>query len=315
MAQSVADRHAGRTGSPDPMPRWRVWFLAVRPWSLTISVVPILLASALAWAYGTHSLLLGVLMLLTSVVTHIACNLTNDYFDNESGVDIVQHEGHGRMLQDGHLTNDELRNGMVVSFAVALLFGIPIIVHLGWLGVVFALIGAGVAFLYTGGPWPLAYNRLGEIGVFIAMGLVMVGGAFYVHTGTLTWPAAILATNVGLYAAAILHANNMRDIDVDAMHSKHTLANTFGWHVGVREYAVLVALPFLLTVALVIMQPAYWPLLATLLVVPMALEAIHHMRARSKGELTSAIVGMSTQLHQRYGVVATIALVVIGFMQ
>lgn len=34
--------------APTPMPRWRIWFLAVRPWSLTISVIPILLASALA---------------------------------------------------------------------------------------------------------------------------------------------------------------------------------------------------------------------------------------------------------------------------
>ncbi|HWV23756.1 MAG TPA: 1,4-dihydroxy-2-naphthoate octaprenyltransferase, partial [Thermomicrobiales bacterium] len=227
---------ATMTPAPIPMSAWRVWFLAVRPWSLTISVVPILMASALAWQDGKMSIPFGLLMLLTSVLTHVGCNLTNDYFDNESGVDIVQNEGQGRMLQDGHLTDRDIRRGMIVSFVLALMFGAPIIVRLGWIGVAFALIGAGVAFFYTGGPWPLAYNRLGEFGVFVAMGIVMVGGAYYVHTGTLTWPVALLATNTGLYAAGILHSNNMRDLDVDLDHHKHTLANTFGWTWGVREY-------------------------------------------------------------------------------
>lgn len=293
-----------------PMPRWRVWFVAVRPWSLTISVVPILLATALAWAFGTVSVLFGILMLLTSVLTHIACNLTNDYFDNASGVDVMQPEGHGRMLQEGHLSQRDLLTGMIVAFAMALLCGIPIIARLGWLGLVFALVGAGVAFLYTGGPWPLAYNRMGEIGVFIAMGLVMVGGAFYVHTGTSTWQSIILATNIGLYAAAILHGNNLRDMAVDAMHNKHTLANTFGWAWGVREYIALVVTPLLLTVVLVIENPHYWPLLATLLVIPETLRVVRYLRSSSEGQLTSAIVGQSAKLHMHYGIVATAALIV-----
>lgn len=296
------------------MPTWRVWFLATRPWSLTISVLPILLATALAWAYGSVSVTFGLLMLLTSVMTHIGCNLTNDYFDNESGVDIVQMEGQGRMLQDGHLSSHDLRTGMIVSFALALLFGIPIIVRLGWTGLVLALIGAGVAFLYTGGPWPLAYNRMGEISVFIAMGLVMVGGAFYVHTDTITWPAAILATNIGLYAAAILHSNNMRDIAVDEMHKKHTLANTFGWAWGVNWYLMLIVVPLSLTGFLVVWNLEFWPLLATMLMTVPTLRAIHHMNTAQQGQLTSAIVGRTTKLHMGYTAIATVACLIIGIL-
>lgn len=306
---------AALSQNPVPMPRWRVWFLAVRPWSLTISVVPIVLATALAWTHGSVSILFAILMLLTSILTHIACNLTNDYFDHASGVDVVQNEGHGRMLQEGRLSNRDLRNGMVIAFALALVFGAPIIVRLGWTGLIFALIGAGVAFLYTGGPWPLAYNRMGEIGVFIAMGLVMVGGAFYVHTDTLTWPAAVMATNIGLYAAAVLHANNMRDIAVDAMHRKYTIANTFGWTWGVREYIALVIAPLVLTIVLVIATPEYWLLLSTLLIVPATLAAIRHLLSAHEGGLTSAIVGQSTRLHQHYGVIATLALLVTGLVR
>lgn len=296
------------------MPRWRVWFMAVRPWSLTISVVPILLAVALSWTYGAISIPYAVLMLLTSILTHIGCNLTNDYFDNASGVDIVQNEGQGRMLQEGHLSNRDLRVGMIVAFALALLVGVPVILRLGWIGLMFALIGAGVAFLYTGGPWPLAYNRMGEISVFIAMGLVMVGGAFYVLTDTITCPAIIMAASMGLYAAAVLHGNNMRDIAVDAMHNKRTFANTFGWKWGVREYVALVTTPLLLVVVLVIGHPDYWPLLATLLLIPTTLGSIQHLKSSSEGELTSAIVRRSTQLHMRFGVIASIAAVVTRYL-
>lgn len=294
------------------MPRWRIWFLATRPWSLTISIIPILLASMLAWQDSEMSLRFALLMLATSVLTHIGCNLTNDYFDHHSGVDAIQMEGQGRMLQDGHLSDRDLRNGMIVSFALALVFGAPIIVRLGWLGVVFAVIGAGVAFLYTGGPWPLAYNRMGEIGVFVAMGLVMVGGAYYVHTGTLTWPAAVLAISVGLYAAGILHANNMRDFDVDQAHRKHTIANTFPWEWGVREYAALIFSPIAFTMALVLANPSYWPLIAVLAMLPESIAAFRHMRDSRRGRLTSAIVRITTKLHMRFGLFVTLGLLVKG---
>ncbi|HLU34311.1 MAG TPA: 1,4-dihydroxy-2-naphthoate octaprenyltransferase [Thermomicrobiales bacterium] len=294
------------------LPRWRIWFMATRPWSLTISVVPIVLASVLAWQDGGFSPLYAILMLLTSILTHIGCNLTNDYFDHHSGVDAVQLEGQGRMLQEGHLSEHDLRNGMIVSFALALVFGAPIIAELGWWGVVFALVGAGVAFLYTGGPWPLAYNRMGEIGVFVAMGLVMVGGAYYVHTGTFTWPAAIIATCVGLYASAILHANNMRDIHVDKMHRKHTLANTFGWTFGVWEYGASIVAPLALTLGIIVFEPSYWPLIVVLLVIPATLAAWTMMRTTPEGELTGAIVGFTTKLHMRYGLLVTLGLLIKG---
>lgn len=301
--------------SPLPVPRWRIWFLAVRPWSLTISIIPIVMASVLAWQDGRVSLPLALLMLLTSLLTHIGCNLTNDYFDHHSGVDAIQYEGQGRPLQEGHLSERDLRTGMVVSFALALLFGAPVIVRLGWIGVVLALVGAGVAFLYTGGPWPLAYNRMGEIGVFVAMGLVMVGGAYYVHTGTLTLAATILAVNTGLYATAILHANNMRDVEVDAAHHKHTLANTFGWRWAIAEYIALAATPLALTALLVILRPEYWPLLAGVAILPGVIGAIREIRTAGEGNLTSAIVGANAQLHMQYGVLVTIGLVIKGLIE
>lgn len=288
--------------------------MAVRPWSLTISVIPIALASALAWQDGDMSWVFSILMLLLSVMTHIGTNLTNDYFDHIHGVDAQQLLGPGRMLQRGHLSDRDLKIGMVVSFAIALALGIPVIVHLGWIGILFAVLGAGVAFFYTGGPYPLAYNRMGEIGVFVAMGWVMVMGAYYVHTGTVTLAAFILASGMGLYAAAILHANNARDAEVDLRHRKHTLANTFGRQWAIREYTVLVLAPIGLVILLIALRPEYWPLLGGIVVIPIAFYNIELMkRARTEAD-GSVVVGATTKLHQRYGIYITIGLILKGVM-
>lgn len=296
------------------LPRWKVWFLAVRPWSLTISVVPIVLASALAWQDGEMSWLFAVLMLLLSIMTHIGTNLTNDYFDHIHGVDAQQLQGPGRMLQKGHLSDNDLRNGIIVAFAVALALGIPVIVHLGWLGLVFAVVGAGVAFFYTGGPWPLAYNRLGELGVFIAMGWVMVMGAYYVHTGTVTLASFLLASAMGSYAAAILHANNARDAEIDLRHRKHTLANTFGRQWAIREYIFFVLAPVGLTILLIALRPEYWPLLGGIVVIPIAFYNIELLkRARTEAD-GSVVVGSTTKLQQRYGIYISVGLILKGMM-
>jgi 1,4-dihydroxy-2-naphthoate octaprenyltransferase len=296
------------------LPRWRVWFLAVRPWSLTISIVPIILASALAWQDGEFSALAAALMLLTSIMTHIGCNLTNDYYDHVHGVDAQQVHGPGRMLQKGHLDAGDLRNGMIVAFALALAFGAPIIVQLGWIGVVFALVGAGVAFLYTGGPWPLAYHRMGEIGVFIAMGLVMVCGAYYVHTGTISLASVIIAISVGMYAAAILHANNTRDAEIDRRHNKHTLANTFDRTWAIREYTFFVLAPVGLTVLLIALQPEYWVVLGGVVTIPIAFMNINMLKNATTVQQGSAVVGATTQLQLRYGLYMTFGLLLKGMM-
>lgn len=296
------------------LPRWKVWFLAVRPWSLTISVIPIVLASALAWQDGEMSWLFTILMLLLSVMTHIGTNLTNDYFDHVHGVDAQQLLGPGRMLQRGHLSDRDLRNGMAVSFAIALALGIPIIIHLGWIGAILAVVGAGVAFFYTGGPYPLAYNRLGEIGVFVAMGWVMVMGAYYVHTGTVTIASFLLASAMGMYAAAILHANNMRDAEVDLRHNKKTLANAFGRQWAIREYTLLVLGPVGLTILLIALQPEYWPLLGGIVIIPIAfynIEMLKRVRTEADG---SVVVASTTRLHQRYGLYIIAGLVLKGIM-
>ncbi|MGC4107497.1 MAG: 1,4-dihydroxy-2-naphthoate octaprenyltransferase [Thermomicrobiales bacterium] len=220
----AATPSTGGVRSVSSVPRWRVWFNAVRPRSFTTSTVPIVAATALAMVDGAINPWLFILMLIASIFTHAACNLTNDYFDDRRGVDSSVTLGQGGALQRGDLTHDDLRKGIMVSFGIAILAAVPVIAAVGpvvlWIG----LFSAAAAYLYTAGPFPLAYWALGEVTVFLTMGIGMVCGAYYVLRGDVSTPAILLGAAIGMLAAAFLHANNMRDVETDRAMHKRTLA-------------------------------------------------------------------------------------------
>jgi 1,4-dihydroxy-2-naphthoate octaprenyltransferase len=209
-----------------------------------------------------------------------------------------------------------MRFGIAFCFAGAFLAALPIIAEMGavilWIGV----FSAAAAFFYTGGPYPLAYYALGEVTVFLAMGIGMVMGAYYVNTGTWTVESALLATAMGLLSAGFLHANNVRDIETDRRQQKRTLANLFGRHAATIEYAVLVFVPFACAVAMVILQPATWPVLIVFVAVPTALGLTRQISTETAPAALNRIVRKSAGLHLRFGILASAGLVlaaVVGF--
>jgi NitT/TauT family transport system permease protein len=294
----------------------RTWFIAVRPRSFTTSTIPVVAATMLALVDGDVRWGFFVLMLIASVLTHAACNLTNDYFDDIRGVDSEETLGQGGALQQGTLSYADLRLGIAVCFTGAFLAAMPIIASVGevvfWIG----LASAAAAFLYTGGPFPLAYYALGEVTVFLAMGIGMVTGAYFVHTGTVSVEAVLLATAMGLLSAGFLHANNVRDIDTDRRQQKRTLANLLGRHASTIEYAFLVFVPFLCALAMVLLKPECWPVLLVFVALPIAVRLTREIAVETAPSALNLLVRRSAGLHLMYGTLASIGLVmtaVIGF--
>ena len=246
------------------------WFRAVRFPSFTTSTAPIVVASALALFDRVFDPVRFVVMLVASMLVHAGCNLANDYYDHRRGVDTAESLGPSGVIQRGWLSAEQVRNGMVVCFALATALGLWVAIVSGpgifWL----ALASLMAAFLYTGGPAPLAYLALGELTVFLAMGIGMVGGAYYVHSGDVSAPALLLGTAIGLLAAAILHANNVRDIEPDRARGKRTLANLLPRRAATIEYAALLAGAYGAALILVVVQPALWPVSLVGLSVPRA---------------------------------------------
>ena len=286
----------------------KTWFWAVRPFSFTTSTIPVVAATALALVDGEVRWGFFGLMLVASVLTHAACNLTNDYFDDKHGVDGEDTLGHGGALQAGHLTHAEMRLGIALCFAGAFLAALPIIAEMGQVVLWIGLFSAAAAFFYTGGPFPLAYYALGEVTVFLAMGIGMVMGAYYVNTGTVTIESALLATAMGLLSAGFLHANNVRDIETDRRQQKRTLANLFGRHTATIEYACLVFLPFLCAAAMVLLEPSTWPLLLVFVAIPTAVKLTQQISTETAPAALNRIVRKSAGLHLRFGILASAGL-------
>ena len=89
------------------------------------------------------------------------------------------------------------------------------------------------AVAYSAGPYPLAYRGLGDPFVFVFLGLVAVGGTYWVQTLTFGTEILLAGSGMGCLATAILVVNNLRDLETDARAGKRTLAVKLG-HSGTK---------------------------------------------------------------------------------
>src|SRR5438552_2786923 len=98
------------------------------------------------------------------------------------------------------------------GFILALVMGIFLTLHRGWPIVLLGLVGFIGGYFYTAPPFQYKYRALGLPLVFVLMGPVMVGGAYYAVTGTFDANLLVVSLPVGLLVTAILHGNEWRDV-------------------------------------------------------------------------------------------------------
>ncbi len=225
------------------------WLLAARPNTLPAAVVPVLVGSALAFRDGAFQPLAALAALFAAVCIQIGTNLANDVHDFRKGADTAR-VGPTRVTTAGLLAPEAVERGMWLVFGLAALAGLYLVYVGGWpivlIGV--ASILAGVA--YTAGPFPLGYNGLGDLFVFLFFGLAGVMGTYYVQALAVTWPAFLAAIPVGALTTNVIVVNNVRDADTDRAVGKRTLAVLLGRIVARAEYALLVAVAYLTPLAL-----------------------------------------------------------------
>ncbi len=278
-----------------------IWWRTLRPWSYTAAVIPVLLGGCLA-AWAGH---LNVPVLLLAVVGSIAiqagANLMNDYYDFTRGTDTPQVQGTGGALIRGDLTPRQIFIAGVVAFIIGSAIGLYMVAIAGqfilWLGIVSVI----CAYAYTGGPYPLAYNGLGEIAVFIFMGPVMVVGSYYVQTQQVTWPVILASLPVSFLVAAILHANNLRDIDTDRVNGKRTLATILGRQGARWEYYLLIGGTYLSLLGLVIAGIAPPLTLVTLVTLPLALRLVRIAGSETEAPKLQPVLRQTAALHRQFG--------------
>jgi 1,4-dihydroxy-2-naphthoate polyprenyltransferase len=270
------------------------WILAARPATLTAAVAPVVVGSACAHAAGGFAPGPALAALLGAGWIQIGTNLANDVFDAEKGADGPDRLGPRRAVASGLLSAGQVRRAMIAAFAAAAACGVYLAAIAGWpvVAIGVASVLAGVA--YTGGPWPLGYHGLGDVFVMVFFGWVAVAGTAFVQVGTvppLAWAAAV---PVGALATAILVVNNLRDRAGDARAGKRTLAVRLGRRGAIAEYALLLAVAYLVPLALAIHLGSPWPL-APLATAPWALALVGQL-VRRDGAALNPLLGATARL-------------------
>ena len=162
--------------------KFQSWLLASRPKTLPAAVVPVLVGSALAVSLDQFYPPYSVVAFLCALLIQIGTNFTNDLYDFIKGADSKQRKGPVRVLASGLISVNEMKIGSVIVFGLAFILGLYLVYSAGfiilWIGIISMIAG----ILYTAGPFPLAYNGLGDLFVFVFFGIVGTMGTFYLHT-------------------------------------------------------------------------------------------------------------------------------------
>ena len=334
-----ADRGQWRSGFVSPP--LKVWIAGARPRTLPAAVVPVFVGTAAGYwssgrllvdptCHGTVAQCTSLdhqvswpnafLALVVALGIQIGTNYVNDYADGQRGTD-EHRAGPVRLVAGGLATVREVQIAAAASFAVAAIAGFVLAARVTWWFIPLGALCFVAGWAYTGGPRPYGYYGFGELFVFVFFGLVATAGSAYVQHApfgflygnlviipNFNWGLALWAgVPVGLLAAALLQANNLRDIETDTEAGKRTLAVRLG-----RKNAGLLYSFTLMGVALaigVLYRYRSWALLA-LLATPLAILPVRLALSDRNGRGLLPMLGSTARLQIAVGALLTIGLLV-----
>ena len=288
----------------------KAWILASRPRTLPAAWTPVVVATALAWRDTVVDWLPALAALVGATFIQIGTNFANDYYDFIKGADTAERVGPTRVTQSGLIAPSAVLRATAIAFALAFLVGIYLVTVGGWPIVWLGLASLLCGWAYTGGPYPLGYNGLGDVFVMLFFGFGAMCGTYWVQAQTLTPDVLALSVPVGALATAIIVVNNLRDAGTDVQAGKRTLAVRFGKPFVRAEYLVLLALAFGVPLGMALLQGT-WLLALPLLCMPLAIGPVRSV-LRDEGPVLNATLGATARLLLVHGVLLSLGLVGAG---
>jgi 1,4-dihydroxy-2-naphthoate polyprenyltransferase len=259
-----------------------VWWDGIRPAYLPLSIMPVVVGSVLAWTQSIAvKSLLGHFHVLRFLATFIAvillqigAHLVNDYYDYLKGIDTSNSLGPGGLIQQGLIKPARVLSFGLILLALGALTGVLVAVSGGVLVFAFGLVGLLCAYFYSATSRALSSMALGELVSFLIFGPLIVLGAYIVQTGHIDRIALLYSIPLGLLATAVIHLNNMRDVESDLQAKKHTLASLWGLRMNRAFYVVLLLGVYATIIALAVPRHAPHLVLITLWTLPTAIVAV-----------------------------------------
>ncbi|PIE60834.1 MAG: 1,4-dihydroxy-2-naphthoate octaprenyltransferase [Desulfobacterales bacterium] len=280
---------------------FKKWLLAARPKTLPAAAAPVITGGAVAFCDGSVSSLIFIAALAGAFLLQIAVNLANDYFDYKHDIDTDERLGPIRVTQSGLIRPGTVRNAMLLVLSIALTIGLWLIT-IGGLPILIIVIASLVCTLcYSGGPYPIASNGLGELFVFIFFGPVAVCGTYYLLSGTLTPNTVIASVPIGFLITAIMIVNNLRDIVTDAKAGKRTLAVMLGTPGTKTLYFFLVLTSYLIPALMFALGTYDFSILLPIVSMPLSIPLLQSI-SEQKGRLLNKTLAGTARLSLVYSI-------------
>ena len=287
------------------------WFGVLRLWSLTASTVPVTVGAALAAYDGYFSDRIFVLTLLSGWLLQTATNLLNTYGDFKSGVDSVAKLPTAPQLVTGALQPHQVFTAGIIALLLGMGAGLAVVALSDWKLLFFAAAGVAGAGFYTTGL-RYKYAGLGLPAVFLLTGVLMAMASYFAQASSVTWPSFFLSLPVACLVGAILHGNDLRDVETDRRAGIRTSSLILGSRQAEPLFIALHIAPYLILAASVATRtlPA-WALL-TFLTLPLSIGALKTCLAgfRTNDPVRiGKLEGLSAGTHFIFGMLLTLGLV------
>lgn len=222
----------------------RIWVDASRPKTLAAAFTPVFIGAALALKYATIFWPATIVALFCAFMIQIGTNFANDYYDFKKGADTEDRIGFTRATASGLVSPEAMLRATIITMLIAFFAGLYLVWIGGYIVLVIGLLSILFGILYTGGPYPLGYNGLGDVFVFIFFGIVAVMATYYVNALEWLIDSFWASLAIGALCTNILVINNLRDVEQDKIAGKRTLGVLIGEKALKIEYTVMLLLAF-----------------------------------------------------------------------
>ncbi len=286
------------------------WMMCCRPKTWGVALCPVFVGLAFAF-FETHTLQWGIALAtaLLSVLMQAITNMENDAAYTRRKAERSNRKGLPRATSLGLLSISSVEKAILLLAGIVALDTAYLLYQGGWVIVLISICSVVAAYLYMGGPKPLAYTPFSECVCFIFFGLVAVCGTYYLQTKALSFYAVLGGCAVGFLATAVLVVNNYRDINHDASIQRKTLAVVIGKEAASHLYATLIFLPFVVSLVLIALDFSLWPILATLFFIPSSRD-LYKRLVSLEGDALNGVLFSTVQLELRFSIALSILIVV-----
>lgn len=221
------------------------WLISTRAAVLVMTFLSAAIAGIFALQTQRFNLLYWLLLCAGLIMAHATNNLINDYTDYVRGVDednYYRSQYGPQPLVHGLLSKRGLLKYILATGAIALSAGLALIFLRGGHTLLFMALGIFFVLFYT---FPLKYIALGEVAVLIVWGPLMIGGGYYVLTGSWDWNIVIASMPYALGVTGVIFGKHIDKCEMDRAKKIYTLPVLLGERLARMLLLALMVLQYL----------------------------------------------------------------------